>query len=53
MVEFRSAEHERLVRAVAEQLGFQVVSLRLEVFGRKSPGDALSPSGKHRAKKSG
>ena len=41
VVEFRSAEHERLVRAVAEQLGFQVMSLRLEVFGRKLPDGAL------------
>lgn len=35
VVEFTSVEHERLVRAVAEQLGFDVVSLRLEVFGRR------------------
>ncbi len=51
VVEFRSAEHERLVRAVAEQLGFQVVSLRLEVFGRKSPENALPLSNKPRSKK--
>ncbi len=35
VVEFTSVEHERLVRAVAEQLGFDVVSMRLEVFGRR------------------
>jgi len=35
VVEFRNSEHERLVRALAEQLGFQVVSLRLEVFGKR------------------
>ncbi len=35
VVEFRDAEHERLVRALAEQLGFSVVSLRLEVFGKR------------------
>ena len=35
MVEFRNSEHERLVRALAEQLGFAVVSLRLEVFGKR------------------
>ena len=52
VVEFRSAEHERLVRAVAEQLGFQVVSLRLEVFGRKSPEGTLPPTGKSRTKRS-
>ena len=35
VVEFRNSEHERLVRALVEQLGFEVVSLRLEVFGRR------------------
>ena len=35
VVEFRNSEHERLVRALAERLGFEVVSLRLEVFGRR------------------
>ena len=35
VVEFRNSEHERLVRALAEQLGFAVVSLRLEVFGKR------------------
>ena len=35
VVEFKNSEHERLIRALAEQLGFQVVSLRLEVFGRR------------------
>lgn len=35
VVEFRNSEHERLVRALAEQLGFEVVSLRLEVFGKR------------------
>jgi Fur family transcriptional regulator, ferric uptake regulator len=34
VVEFKSAEHERLVRSLAKQLGFEVVSLRLEVFGK-------------------
>lgn len=34
VVEFKSPGHERLVRAFAEQLGFEVVSLRLEVFGK-------------------
>ncbi len=52
VVEFRSAEHERLVRAVAEQLGFQVMSLRLEVFGRKLPEGTL-PTAKTRAKRGG
>lgn len=34
VVEFKNSEHEQLVRALAEQLGFEVVSLRLEVFGK-------------------
>jgi Fur family transcriptional regulator, ferric uptake regulator len=45
VVEFRNSEHERLVRALAEQLGFEVVSLRLEVFGRRlepPPGPAAA-----------
>ena len=28
-------EHERLMHAIAERLGFDVVSLRLELFGRR------------------
>ncbi len=34
VIEFKSAEHERLVRSLAKQLGFEVISLRLEVFGK-------------------
>ena len=34
VIEFKNAEHERLVRSLAKQLGFDVVSLRLEVFGK-------------------
>ena len=33
--EFTDNKHERLVHALAEQLGFDVVSLRLEVFGKR------------------
>lgn len=47
VVEFRNSEHERLVRALAEQLGFSVVSMRLEVFGKRldagsSDGDGVA-----------
>jgi Fur family ferric uptake transcriptional regulator len=35
VLEFKNAEHERLVRSLAKQLGFDVVSLRLEVFGKR------------------
>jgi Fur family ferric uptake transcriptional regulator len=35
VAEFRDAELERQVRALAARQGFEVVSLRLEVFGRR------------------
>jgi Fur family ferric uptake transcriptional regulator len=34
VIEFKSPEHERLVQSLAKQLGFEVVSLRLEIFGK-------------------
>jgi Fur family transcriptional regulator, ferric uptake regulator len=42
VVEFRNAEHEQLVRAIAERLGFEVVSLRLEVFGQRLEAQPVS-----------
>src|ERR1700738_2397476 len=35
VIEFEDAEHERVLRAIATRLGFELVSLRLEGFGRK------------------
>jgi Fur family transcriptional regulator, ferric uptake regulator len=35
VIEFEDVEHERVLRAIATRLGFELVSLRLEVFGRK------------------
>ena len=35
VVEFQDIEHERLMHIIAERLGFDVVSLRLELFGRR------------------
>jgi Fur family ferric uptake transcriptional regulator len=35
VIEFESAEHERLMREIAEKLGFNLVSMRLEVFARR------------------
>jgi Fur family transcriptional regulator, ferric uptake regulator len=35
VVEFQDAEHECLMQAIAARLGFDIVSLRLEVFGRR------------------
>ncbi len=34
VIEFQDPEHERLMHAIAARLGFDVVSLRLEMFAR-------------------
>ena len=35
VIEFQDAEHERLLQLIARRLGFSLVSMRLELFGRK------------------
>lgn len=35
VIEFQDTEHETLMRAIARRLGFELVSLRLELFGRR------------------
>lgn len=52
VIEFQDAEHERLLQSIARRLGFSLVSMRLELFGRKlrtASSDArtkdMSPSG--------
>jgi Fur family ferric uptake transcriptional regulator len=35
VIEFEDAEHQKMMRVIAERLGFDLVSLRLELFGRK------------------
>ncbi len=35
VIEFQDAEHERVMKLIAARLGFDLVSLRLELFGRK------------------
>ena len=35
VVEFEDAEHERVLQAIANRLGFDLVSHRLELFGRR------------------
>jgi Fur family ferric uptake transcriptional regulator len=35
VIEFQDPEHERLMHTIAARLGFGVVSLRLDVFGRR------------------
>lgn len=36
VIEFDAAEHEQALREIAARLGFDLVSLRLELFGRRS-----------------
>jgi len=40
VIEFQDPEHERLMHAIAARLGFTLVSLRLELFGRRNDGSA-------------
>lgn len=35
VIEFQDSEHEKLMHAIADRLGFDLVSLRLELFGRR------------------
>lgn len=35
VIEFQDAEHEELMKVIAARLGFELVSLKLELFGRR------------------
>ena len=35
VIEFHDDDHDAMVRAIAERLGFELVSMRLELYGRK------------------
>jgi Fur family ferric uptake transcriptional regulator len=35
VIEFEDAEHERVMQALAQRLGFELISLRLELYGRR------------------
>ncbi len=37
VIEFEDAEHERVLQAIAQRLGFDLLSHRLELFGRRRP----------------
>nr|WP_081774777.1 transcriptional repressor [Acetobacter okinawensis] len=45
VIEFEDPEHEAFMMKVAERLGFEFVSMRLELFGKKRQA-AAAPSGK-------
>ena len=40
VLEFQDQEHERLMQLIASRLGFDLVSVRLELFGRRRPAAA-------------
>jgi Fur family transcriptional regulator, ferric uptake regulator len=45
VVEFADPEHEALMQGIAERLGFDLVSLRLELFGRRrQAGQGANPA---------
>jgi len=48
VIEFEDAEHQRMMRRVAERLGFDLVSLRLELFGRRR-GQESTSAARHEA----
>ena len=52
VIEFEEAAHEALIQAIAARLGFELVSYRLELFGRK-PSVAKAGAVKANAGKAG
>lgn len=53
VIEFEDPEHEELMRRVAERLGFDFVSMRLELFGKKRPQTAQTGKAPQAAKRKG
>lgn len=49
VIEFEDAEHERVLQAIAAQLGFELVSHRLELFGRRRAARAPAQPAKRAA----
>nr|WP_261765900.1 Fur family transcriptional regulator [Acetobacter oeni] len=50
VTEFEDEEHEALMRRIAERLGFELVSMRLELFGRRLK-QADAPAATKKAKR--
>ena len=50
VIEFEDAEHEALMQTISRRLGFDIVSLRLELFGRRLE-PVASPAGTRAAKR--
>jgi len=51
VIEFEDAEQEALMRRLAERLGFDLVSHRLELFGRRKAADMAAGSSRMTATK--
>jgi len=49
VIEFQDSEHEELMRVIATRLGFDLISLRLELFGRKQTVAGQKPIAGRRA----
>lgn len=49
VIEFEDADHERVVREIAARLGFDLISQRLELFGRKRTPPPAAPSSRKAA----
>lgn len=43
VIEFADPQHDAVARGIAERLGFEMVQLRLEIFGRRLPTPPPSP----------
>src|SRR5579875_2048580 len=50
VIEFEDAEHEQLMRQIASRLGFDLVSHRMELFGRRRRDDALEAGASSRTR---
>ena len=44
MIEFEDSEHEALMEQIAARLGFDLVTTRLEIYGRKPAAKSAQPS---------
>ena len=46
VIEFEDANHEQVIKAIAARLGFDLVSHRLELFGKRSAGTMVPLRGR-------
>ena len=53
VVEFEDAEHQRLMDTIAKRLGFDLVSHRLELFGRKTDQPGRETAARRRGETAG